>query len=543
MSWYPLAGSDLPAPDNATRVGPLDPDTVLQVTVIVRSHAGAPSLDSPPSEYRTHDEARTAFAAAPEDIALVQGYLGDAGLRVAADDPSAASRSVVLSGRAGDLAQAFDVGLDEYVRENEQGSIRFHVQVGALQLPDRLVDDRGPVVQQVFGLDTRPVDLSVPSGLHPGEVTTPIPDLISHYAFPAKKPGTNVDLDGTGQVVGIVRIGGAFDQADLDAHYGRVGINPLPAPPVVVGQPLEAGAAAHVETPLDIEIVGTVVPRAKIVVYYAAGLDNYSLVAAVVAALWDSVNQPSVISISWGAAEKTWSVATQNYLDMEVRMAASSFGVTVCAASGDYGSGGIGTLAGADDKAHAVFPASCPHVLACGGTTLRNANTPNAAERVWNTVEHASGGGISDTFPLPAWQRGMRLPRSRNPTANAGRGVPDVAAHAGEYDVVIDGQEVGIGGTSASTPLWAGLIARVNQARGKRLGFFHPYLYAQYRAGPGENAFGKITSGNNKCPVVIGTNAQTTTPPWYYARRRWNACTGLGSPKGNDLLSVLMNAP
>ena len=118
-----------------------------------------------------------------------------------------------------------------------------------------------------------------------------------------------------------------------------------------------------------------------------------------------------------------------------------------------------------------------------------------------------------------------------------------MAAHAGDYDVVIGGQKQGIGGTSASTPLWAGLLARINQARGKRLGFVHPYLYKQYLEGPGKEAFHDITVGNNRCATVVGKNIYETTPPPYAAKVGWDACTGLGSPRGAQLTQLLMNAP
>ena len=112
------------------------------------------------------------------------------------------------------------------------------------------------------------------------------------------------------------------------------------------------------------------------------------------------------------------------------------------------------------------------------------------------------------------------------PNAFVGRGVPDVAASADPesgYSVIVDGQSSAIGGTSAVAPLWAGLLARINQALGKNVGFVNPLLYST----SAEATFHDITSGNNE---------------HYSAGPGWDACTGLGSPDGAALLSALRGA-
>jgi kumamolisin len=177
------------------------------------------------------------------------------------------------------------------------------------------------------------------------------------------------------------------------------------------------------------------------------------------------------------------------------------------------------------------FPASSPFVLGVGGTKLvaaGGAPPAIAAETVWNELmqdEGAGGGGISAVFTKPAYQINSKIPPSANPPHRIGRGVPDVAAVADpETGVVVmrvDGRQLEpIGGTSASTPLWAALIARLNQGLGANCGFLNPLLYNKCATG----VLRDITSGNN------GT---------YSATPGWDACTGLGSPDGQRLLHAL----
>jgi kumamolisin len=152
--------------------------------------------------------------------------------------------------------------------------------------------------------------------------------------------------------------------------------------------------------------------------------------------------------------------------------------------------------------------------LGCGGTELIAANGAIQQEVVWNDQPQgggASGGGVSSFFTLPTWQTNANVPAP--PTGGGGRGVPDVAGDASPetgYNVLFDGQPGVVGGTSAVAPLWAALIALLNQQRGSNIGFANPALYQS-----AENGFDDITQGNN------GN---------YSAGPGWDPCTGLGSP-------------
>src|ERR1700680_3274175 len=206
---------------------------------------------------------------------------------------------------------------------------------------------------------------------------------------------------------------------------------------------------------------------------------------------------------------------------------AAAMGVTVCVAAGDDGS----TDGVTDGPNHVDFPASSPNVLACDGPNLVASGNNNTSETTWNELannEGATGGGISDVFPLPSWQNGAGVPPSANPNQNVGRGVPDVSGDADPttgYVTLVDGQPDVIGGTSAVAPLWAGLIALINESIGKPAGLINPLLY-QTASTAGD--FNDITSGSNGA---------------YSAGTGWDACTGLGSPIGAKIAAALGARP
>jgi len=275
------------------------------------------------------------------------------------------------------------------------------------------------------------------------------------------------------------------------------------------------------EVMLDIEVVGAIAPQAKIAVYFAPNTDA-GFLDAITTAIHDTTNKPSVISISWGGPESSWTSQAMTAMDSAFQ-AAATMGITVCIASGDNGSGD-GVSDGAD---HVDFPASSPYALACGGTSLQGGAARIDSEVVWNdgAGNGATGGGISSFFPAAAWQSGVSATTTTGKSVSLTmRGVPDVAGNADPetgYDVRIDGTDTVIGGTSAVAPLWAALIARLNQLSGKPLGYANPMLYAN------RGKLRDITEGNNGD---------------FAAAANWDACTGLGSPNGAALAgSVKVN--
>ncbi len=203
-------------------------------------------------------------------------------------------------------------------------------------------------------------------------------------------------------------------------------------------------------------------------------------------------------------------------------------GITVAVAAGDHGA--PDTDDPTETRANVDFPASSPNVLACGGTRLIGDATGITSETVWN--EHdgwATGGGVSEFFPLPAYQKSVGVPKSINPGGKVGRGVPDVSGNADSntgFIIRVDGSDQVIGGTSAVAPLWAGLVALLNSGRTQTVGFITPKLYGIKSS---TNALRDITDGDNGVNKV----------PGYKAKPGWDACTGLGSPNGENLLAAL----
>ena len=302
----------------------------------------------------------------------------------------------------------------------------------------------------------------------------------------------------------------------------------------------QASASANIASASDAsghrlrhDVAGAAAPGASIAVYFAPNTDQ-GFIDAVNAAIHDTVRKPSIISISWGGPEDEITEQFRDGLNSALSDAAA-LGVTVCAASGDSGSS---DLQRSDGKPHADFPSSAPFSLGCGGTKLIGQKTSISSETVWNEgrTAGAGGGGVSTVFPLPAYQQNTSVPKG--PNKKAGRGVPDVAGVADPetgYQVVLGGKTEVIGGTSAVAPLWAGLIARLNQQLAKQgaepAGFLNPLLY-QLSSTAG--AFRDIVDGTNDIDGDLGV---------YSASPGWDACTGLGSPNAAVLIQALVGDP
>ncbi|WP_218511165.1 protease pro-enzyme activation domain-containing protein [Variovorax sp. dw_308] len=516
----PVPGSDKKAVAGAQSTGLVPDDERIDVTVRIRPRTAIQSLaqgsvqaDALPSQrsYLSREEYSASHGADPADIAKVEAFAKAHGLSVV--EANVERRSVVLSGDAKSMSAAFGVAL--HAMEHEGGTYRG--RTGSISVPADLAD----VVVGVFGLDDRPQadphfqHKALARAFTPraGSASFTPPALARLYSFPT-------GLDGSGECIGIIELGGGFRPADIKAYFGGLGL-PVPAVKAVLidgahNHPTNANGADG-EVMLDIEVAAAVAPKAKIAVYFAPNT-NQGFLDAITHAVHDKVNKPSVISISWGSAESNWTAQAMTQFDQAFQ-AAAAMGVTVCCAAGDNGSGdGVG-----DGAAHVDFPASSPFALGCGGTRLTATAGKITAEVVWNEgTDSSTGGGVSTTFARPAYQANAHVPAA--PNKFVGRGVPDVAGDADPasgYEVRVDGQNMVIGGTSAVAPLWAGLIALMNQKIGKPVGFLNPLIYGQLA---GKGLFNDITVGNNGA---------------YNAAAGWDACTGWGSPNGAKLLKAL----
>ena len=527
----PISGSERGLRAGSRLIGPSNPAEMVEVTVRVRSRSNKlPSAakigSTPPLRrvYLTREEFAAAHGASPADLAKVKLFAARHALAVVSENP--AERSVKLSGTVKALSAAFDVKLMEY--EHPDGNYRG--RIGSIHLPAGLEK----VVQGVFGLDNRrqarphvSKAMDHAEAQAKGLATFTAPQVAQLYDFPT-------GVDGTGETIGIVEFGGGYNVSDLTTYFKNLGIAmpSVTSVPVdgVTNDPSGTGAAdSDGEVALDIEVVGSVAPGAKIVVYFAPFTER-GWVDVLAAAMSDSTNRPSVISISWGFAEGApiggfeWTQQTVDAVN-ETLQAAAAMGVTVCVASGDDGSNDqVG-----DGHAHVDFPSSSPYALGCGGTRLTASNNKIANEVVWNDGPGSGGGGgISELNPLPTWQTGI-VPPSVNPGHPTGRGVPDVCGDADPdtgYQIYFAGKAQVVGGTSAVAPLWAGLLSRINQSLGKPVGYFNPLLYTTLGKSGG---FRDIVKGNNDTSGHVGG---------YSAGPGWDCCSGWGSPIGAALLKA-----
>ena len=519
----PLSGRLRRAPHGDTSYVPAEGR--IKVSVFVRRKqpiepGGAGSgLEPRLRRYLSPTDLTAAHGADPADLERVCAYAREKGLAILASDE--VHRRAILEGPVTVLAAAFNV---DVVRCEAAGNHR--VYRGPVQVPSELAG----IIVGVFGFDSRPVAISHLRRLRAATSFAGYTgkQVGAFYNFPS-------DADGSGQTIGIIELGGGFRPADITTYFKEIGIAAPSVTAVSVGGGKNAPTTpdgADGEVMLDIEVAGAVAPAAKIVVYFAAGATDQDFINAISDAVHDTTNNPSVISISWGGPESSSDQTFQTQFD-EVLKAAAALGITVTVASGDSGAADEGPNQW-DGKAHVDFPASSPNALGCGGTNIQVSGTAVTSESVWNenvtdTQDDsfgASGGGISEIFPVPAYQSSVTLPANVS-TGGTGRGVPDVSGDgdpSSGYRVRADGQEFPVGGTSAVAPLWAGLVALLNQKLGHRVGFLNTVLYAN------PTALVAVTQGDNK----VGANKVG-----YSAGPGWSACTGLGRPDGARLLSVL----
>ena len=554
-----LPGSVRKAMAGAKAGKTVDADDQIEVTVRIRGRVQA----SPealmkigaqkPGERRplSREEFAEQYGADPADFDKVEAFAHDHGLAVSAASPG--QRTIRLKGSAASLSEAFGVQLRHYTKG---GADPFRGRTGSIYIPKDLKD----IIVGVHGLDNRPVAKrhsrlrgpittaprkaakakakAAPAKKQAADPSVTAPQVAKLYNFPA-------GLSGQGQTIALIELndvdnsgkptGAGYQTSDLAAYFKGLGI----AAPTVVAVSVDGGANvpgpdpnSDGEVTLDIEVAGAVAPGATIAVYFAPNT-TAGFIDALNQAVHDTVRKPSVVSISWGGPEDPGGQVDTQFtqgLNQAIQDAAQ-LGVTVCCAAGDDGSPDM-ALKGWDKKPHADFPSSSPFALACGGTKLSVAGGAIASEVVWNEGQRAGagGGGVSNLFPLPAYQAKSKVPKA--PNGSAGRGVPDVAGNADPvtgYKIFLAGSQQVIGGTSAVAPLMAGLLALINQSLAKKTpgvtaGFLNPLLY-----GSAASAFRDITAGNND---IYGK-----LKGLYSAGPGWDACSGLGVPDGTKLLA------
>jgi kumamolisin len=505
----------------------------VTVTLVLRRREGGPTPRAvaefaPGKGHKPLSRAQyaAAHAADPADVAEVTAFAKAHGLDVVESDAS--RRAVVVRGSVAAVNKALAVELHDY--DSARGKYRGHA--GAVGLP-KAVADR---VEAVVGLDDRRVPAQhYSTAAHHGgkdpQNTKPLTpqEVATLYEFPAG--------DGAGQTIGIYEMETqsgragytAGDIAETMKAFGGGLKAPKPIDVAVDG--VGNAGVSDGETVLDVTVASAIAQGAKIAVYFTGGTTQ-SIVHSLQRMIHPGAGDPTptVISISYGwgpddASAGSFSEATYKAIGALFQDAAT-LGITVLVSSGDSGA-----FIADSTQAQASYPASEPWVIACGGTTIGNVKGAAFDEYAWNDVgaagRGATGGGVSARFEVPSYQSGVAVP-ARVHTGTRGRGMPDLAGNASEnsgYPAFLDGKSAGpIGGTSAVAPLYAGLFARINANLGSPVGFVNPILYSlaatAFRdvvgpAGPANNSFGDVTG----YPVAKG----------------WDACTGLGSVKGEAL--------
>ena len=507
----------------------------------------------------TPDQYADRFGLSPADIAKITAWLRDEGLSV---DHVARSRNWILfSGAASQLQRVFSVEIHRYQVNGEM----HRANANAPSIPAALQT----VVQTIMDLD----DFYPKPPLHHAKpLASPQPDNTgssgAHYLVPGDlwviydtNPMLAKGINGTGQKIAVIGDSGIAltdmqkfrTTFSLPAADPQVTLTPGAADPGINGDQLEAD--------LDLQWSGAIAPNATILYVYAPSV--FTAVDYVV-----SQNLAPVISLSFGFCELNISgnpdTSSANY--RAISQQANMQGITYVASSGDSGSADCDSDSAAIAKSGNLavnMPASVPEVTAVGGTEFNEGTSAGAywsstnasgnasalsyiPEMAWNdsaagtglsTGLSSTGGGLSEFFSKPAWQTGPGVP------ADGVRDVPDISFAASgshvPYYVFSGGVLYNVGGTSAATPVFAGMLALLNQylvstgtLAKPGLGNINPNLYSLAQSTPG--IFHDVTVGSNIVPCTPGNNC-LTGKMGYTAGPGYDLATGLGSVDFNNL--------
>lgn len=494
-------------------IGASDESTEMTVCVHLKSFAMTQTSETenalfyknPGSrKYLTAAELHAQFSADTNASAALIDYFQSHQLKIANENTT--RRTITISGALGDFQQAFGIGFTDY--QNEQGqSYRMHNEEPIM--PEELKS----LISYIEGLHNMPpVRSRADAEAETASKTTAETAFLGYTPLEIAEAYDFPEGDGEGETIGIIELGGAYIPSDMEKYFSDLGMS---VPNIqTVGTDKNDSIANDLEVTLDIQVVGALLPKATMVLYYGS-----SLITAIKEAIYDPNHKPSVLSVSWAGSEFNYSVAELNEMN-QLCYQASLMGITIVAASGDQGA------YNSKNYLNVSVPSSLPFVLGCGGTRLTIADGQNQEEIIWNelaTKRGASGGGFSARFPVPSYQANAVANYHFYKTNSAG--VPDIAANADAssgYKTLYNGHYFAEGGTSAATPVWASLLVRLNQNLGCRLGFVNEVLYKY----AGTEMFRQVIEGNNG---------------FYQGAPYWNPCTGLGSPKGKAILTALRN--
>jgi kumamolisin len=509
---------------------PSEQNATLQFSVVLKM----PNFDELEAriangEQIAPDEMAARYLPSAADYATVEAWLKGQGLTVVTEDPN--YRDISVSGTIARIQNSLGVNFARVTTADGQ----FTSAINAPSLP---IEFSGAVLT-VTGLQPHLRMHHFGTVVHPfGTTSFFYPgDILTAYNAPST-------FDGTGQTIAII-MDSTVTKSDLTTFYTTVGSKQTVANVTIV--PVDGGNPAPTDTEgeatLDVEWSSAIAPGAKVRLYNIPDLSFTHLHDACVKILADAAaNNITVVSFSAGAPELADSITATsvaaNITDFSLLSAA---GISVFVASGDGGSNPDSSGAGngyvKGDLLEVNYPASDVNVTGVGGTELSLTNfSTYQSEAVFSDISgntgSASGGGVSAVFTKPIWQvdgvTGSIL------TTNSKRCVPDVSVVWGADQssnslaalIVLNGADEGIGGTSLSSPIWAGVAAITNQARasvgGSTLGLLGPAIYPLAISTP--SVLYDVTSGNNGA---------------YDAIAGYDLCTGLGSPDIANFIAPL----
>jgi uncharacterized repeat protein (TIGR03803 family) len=436
-----------------------------------------------------------------------------------------------VAGRVADIEEAFQITLRTYQHPTEARQFYAPDVEPSVEAGLKVLDISGlnnfsiprPALHRTSVPSTgRPCSGSGPSGNYMGK------DLRNAYV-----PG--VTLTGAGQSVGLLAFA-AFYSGDITTYETMAGLPNVPIEVVLLdgfnGIPGTGGTG---EASLDIEMAISMAPGLSNVVIFDAGTNGLPIDVLTAMAARPQIKQ---FSSSWIGWEK--SVTGDNIFKQMALQGQSFF-----EASGDGDSWVNNVILPTQFSGVSFWPADDTNLTSVGGTslTMNGSGASYASEQVWNWGNETpgwngsgfvgSGGGISPTYAIPAWQQGLDMSANKGSTTK--RNFPDVAMVAENIVIVAYGStSTGNGGTSCAAPLWAGFMALVNQeaaANGQPpVGFLNPAIYALGQGADYTNCIHDITVGNNATPVSGGL---------FQAVPGYDLCTGWGTPNGSNLINAL----
>ena len=490
--------------------------------------------------YLTPEQFTAQFGPTAEDYQKVINFAQAGGLTVVGTHPN--RMLVDVEGNAADVEKAFGVTLRTYRHPAENRD--FFAPDAEPSVPSALP------VQDISGLDNyrRPhPNYKLKPANTPSNATSPLKANATPAAATGSGPSGNyvgddfrhayvpgTSLDGSGQTIALVQFDGylASDIREYENLFGRPNV---PLQNVLLdgfsGAP--TGNGGEVEVSLDIEMVISMAPGLSKVIVYEG--DPFNFHPNDVLNRIASDNAARQISCSWGWTGGPTTTTDQIFRQMAVQ------GQTFFTASGDADAYPAGTV---DNPSGFGYPSDSAYLTSVGGTTLtmNGAGASYASETVWNwDIRYGSvydgvgsSGGISTFYTIPAWQTNINMTVPKGSATF--RNFPDVALTADDVLVIADGglEYTGVGGTSCASPLWAGFIALANQLAANNghapVGFVNPALYA-IAAGPNyPTCFHDITTDNNRW---------SGSPNLFDATSGYDLCTGLGTPRGANLLIAL----